>query len=527
MKAEWQNKSSYFVIPFFKLLVLSLIVFFINRIVDELFFVGKENFLQKLFSSDINVLANTLSGLGEVVTAVLGIEITAIAIVVQLAANKYSSNIMELFIENKVNILIIALFVITGTNTVLVTNTMTETFMPLFSITVTILLIALSVLIVIPHFSYVFNFLRPNNFLNYVKDNTIKIFDDMVGENVQYNNFQKDQINYNINFIGDIALNSVHQGDRAVSLLALSVLKEIMIEYSKRKKDLPEGWFKLTGNEYLDPDFSNYSDFVMTRIEAKQNVLERKIFRLYELIFNNSRTTLRDVASGVLLYSELIAVEFIRNKDLTSLNTVFKYYNSYLRSAITGKDPRSAFNAFEHYRIIGEKLLDTYPEEVEKVSFYFKYYGQEANKYSVLFILETAAHDLCRINELAFEKKVPNLLKLLDFFLNLDEPIGEAVQENDTHKELSLIGVRVAQAKLAGFYLLHGNTELAKIIYTDMKIEPDYRIQKIKETILQTSEEEFWEITPRGVNFNYVKPELRNSVIEFFSWFEKKMDNVI
>ena len=311
-------------------------------------------------------------------------------------------------------------------------------------------------------------------------------------------------------------------GDRAVSLLALSVLKEILVEYSKRKKHLPEEWFKLTGNEYLDPDFSNYSDFVMTRIEEKQNVLERKIFRLYELIYNNSRTSLRDVASGVLLYSELLAIEFIENDDMTSLNTVFKYYNSYLRSAINGKDPRSAFNAFEHYRIIGEKLLDTYPEEVEKVSFYFKYYGQEASKFSVLFILETAAHDLCRINELAFEKNVPNLLNLLDLFLNLDEPLGEAAKDTENHKELSLIGVRVAQAKLAGFYLMHGNTALARVIFSDMQVEPYYRIQKIRDTILQTTEEEFWEITPRGVNFNYVKPELRSAVIEFFSWFEKK-----
>ena len=191
MKDEWQNKSSYFVVPFLKLLALSLLVFFINRFVDTFILAGKDHFLNRVFSSDINVLANTLSGLGEVVTAVLGIEITAIAIVVQLAANKYSSNIMELFIENKVNVLIIALFVITGTNTVLVTNTMTEHFMPLFSITVTILLIALSVLIVIPHFSYVFNFLRPNNFLNYVKDNTIKIINDMVDGKVKYKNSQK------------------------------------------------------------------------------------------------------------------------------------------------------------------------------------------------------------------------------------------------------------------------------------------------------------------------------------------------
>lgn len=521
MKDEWQNQFSYFVLPFLKLVLLSVLLFVFNRVIDVWVLSESRNVFHKIFSSDINVLSNTLSGLGEVVTAVLGIEITAIAIVVQLAANKYSSNIMELFIENKVNVMIIALFVVTGTNTVLVINTMTEQFVPLFSISVTIFLIAISVLIVIPHFSYVFNFLRPENFLNYVKENTIKIIDDIEKGHIKYNSSLKNKINYNINFIGDIALNSVHQGDRAVALLSISKLKEILTEYCKRKKNLPDEWFKLEGNEYLDPDFSNYSEFVMSRIESKQTILERKVFRLYEMIYNNAKISLRDVASGVLLNSELIAKEYAKHGDLKALNTIFQYFNSYLRFAITAKDPRSAFNAFEHYRMIGEMLLDCYPEEVEKISYYFKYYGQEANKYSVFFILETAAHDLCRLNELAFEKQVPNILNLLELFLNLDEPIDEAIDKAALHKETSLIGVRLAQAKLAGFYLLKGNKNLARIIFDDMQVEPYKRIEKIKEIIFQTTDEEFWEITPRGVNFNYVSPELRNSLIEFFNWFKK------
>lgn len=522
LKQEWRNVLLFFAFPFFKLLLLSLLIFFVNRFIDVFLIGNKTIIFHKIFSNDVNVLANTLSGLGEVVTAILGIEITAIAIVVQLAANKYSSNIMELFISNKVNIVLIALFVITGTNTVLVINTLTEEFIPLFSIAVTVSLISLSLLMVIPHFSYVFNFLRPGNFLNYVKHKTINLIDDISTGRFEYATEMKESVNNHINFIGDIALNSVYQGDRAVPLMCLSVLKDIVSEYSKRKSSMPSNWFNLTGNEYLDPDFSNYSEFVMKKIEAKHTYLERKVFRLYELIYNNSKLTLRDVASGVLVYSKLLAEVFIINKDIHALHTVFQYFNSYLRYAITARDPRSAFNAFEQYRMIAEYLLDSYPKEVEKISFYFKFYGQEANKYSVLFILETAAHDLCRINQIAYEKNVKNKLDLLTLFLTLDEPLEQAADAN-SQKEKSLIGVRIAQAKLAGYYIMKGDTELAKIIYEDMQIEPLSRIYKIKETIFQTSDEEFWEITPRGVNFNYVEPKIKDSLNEFFSWFEKNV----
>ncbi len=520
IKQEWKNVVYYFLFPFIKLFILSIAIFLTNRFIDVYLISEKSTFLHNILSTDVNVLANMLSGLGEVITAILGIEITAVAIIVQLAANKYSSNIMDLFVNNKVNITLIALFIIAGSNAVLVIYSVTEKFVPIFSIAITVALISISLLMVIPHFSYVFNFLRPNNFLNYVKNNTINLIKGIAQQKRDYNILLKEKINSNINFIGDIALNSVYQGDRAVSLMCISALKEILAEYSSVKDKMPIEWFDLTGHEYLDPDFSNYSDFVMQLIKEKKTYLERKVLRLYELIYNNSKLTLRDVASGVLVYSKLIAEEFIKNKDLNALHTSFQYFNSYLRFAITARDPRSAFNTFEQYRMIAEDLLDEYPEEVEKISFYFKFYGQEANKYSVLFILETAAHDLCKINQLAYEKDVKNKLALLKIFLTLDQPLDKAQDEN-TQKEQSLIGVRIAQAKLAGFYIMKGENEFAKIIYEDMQVEPIERIKKIKQTIYETEDKEFWEITPRGVNFNYVEPKIKESLQIFFSWFEK------
>ncbi|MDP3683211.1 MAG: hypothetical protein Q8S01_04690, partial [Ignavibacteria bacterium] len=332
----------------------------------------------------------------------------------------------------------------------------------------------------------------------------------------------KDELTQNINFVGDIALKSVYQGDRAVTLLCINTLREIIEAYLNRKPELPQAWFKLSGNEYFDPDFSSYSQYVMNQIEEQKVLIERKIFGLLELVFNNSRLTLRDVASGVLLNSELIAIKAIQIKDKGALTCAFQYFNSYLRIAIREKDPRSAFNTLEHYRVVGEELLVANPVDVEKVAFYFRYYGQEANKNQVLFILETAAHDLCRLNEIAFDLKVPNLRTLLMQFLQLDEPLEESKGKGIDSKEISLIGVRIAQVKLAGYYLLKGDKELARIIYQDMTVEPSGRIEKVKDVIFNTTNEEFWEITPRGINFNYVPPERREALREFFSWFEEK-----
>lgn len=514
-----KNHSSVWLKPFTLLFGISLIIFLVNRFIDYLLLTENLHPLAILFSDDVDNIIGSIGNWNEVVVAVLGLEITVLAIIVQLAANKYSSKIMELFVQDRTNFLVIGLFVVTAVNTMLVSNTVNEKSLSLFSVSFVFLLIVISLLIVLPHFNYVFNFLRPTNFLNYVKVKTIEEIDKIAAQKKPYTPQAKETITNNINFIGDIALNSVYQGDRAVILLCIGYLREIAIHYIGKKSSLPAEWYKFSGNEYMDPDFASYSSYVIKKIETNKILLERKILGLYDVIFNNSRQTLRDVASGVLLNTELITNEAGKSSDAGALECCLQYFNSYLRSAIRGKDPRSAFNTLEHYRVVAEELLDHKPEEVEKISFYFKYYGQEASKNQVLFIIETAAHDLCRINELAYEKQVTNLKKLLEAFLTLDEPIEESKDETGT-KELSLIGVRIAQVKLAGYYLLRQEKELAQMILKDMRVEPPGRIKKIKEIIFNTKNEEFWEITPRGINFYYVSPARRNALIEFFEWLE-------
>jgi len=517
-----QIYSSPWIKPFVLIIGFSFTIYFVNRWIDSLLIQAKlDSIFYIFFNKDVGTLTNTLGGLGELVTSILGIEITVVAIIVQLAANKYSSKIMDLFITDVTNIAVIGLFIITGVNTIMVTNTIRSDFVTLFSIGFNLLLIIFSLVIVLPHFNYVFNFLRPNNFLSYVQKKSLKIINNVISGKEKDLVKAKDLLTQNINFVGDIALNSVYQGDRAVTLLCINTLREIIEAYLTRKSELPQTWFKLSGNEYFDPDFSSYSQYVMNQIEEQKVLVERKIFGLLELVFNNSRLTLRDVASGVLLNSELIAIKAIQLKDKGALTCAFQYFNSYLRIAIREKDPRSAFNTLEHYRIVGEELLSVNPTEVEKVAFYFRYYGQEANKNQVLFILETAAHDLCRLNEVAFDLKVENLKTLLMQFLQLDEPIEESKGKGIDSKEISLIGVRIAQVKLAGYYLLKQDQELARVIFQDMLVEPLSRIEKIKDIIFNTTNEEFWEITPRGINFYYVAPERREALKEFFSWFDE------
>ncbi len=516
MKSE--EKTYYWLKPLSILLFMSFAIFFFNRTIDHFFHAELLKFFGgRIFSFNLGTILNSFGNMGEVVTSVLGIEITAIAIIVQLAANKYSSKIMELFITDGVNFFVLSVYVIAGTNTILLANTMTEGSTPYFSIFITLVLLVASIIIVIPHFTYVFNFLRPTHFLKQIEIESKKILRNVALGKVSPSE-AREELAYKIDFVGDVALNSYYQSDRAVTLLSLNTLKNITTFYIPLKKSMPDDWFKLTGKESLDPDFADYSQFVMKRIEEQRVLLERKVFRLYEMIFIKSKATQRDIASGVLLYSRLIFNKAVDNDDQGVMWTIIQYFNSFLRSSITSRDPRSAFNTLEHYRLMAEKIISGYEELLEKIYFYFKYYGQEANKYQVFFILETAAHDLYAVTRLAYEKRVSNFEHLLELFLTLDQPIEE---NGDSQTEISLIGVRIAQAKLAAFFIHENEIKLARKIYEDMLVEPRARIEKIKEIIFGTDTSEFWEITPRGINFYYVSEEDREALKTFFEWFSE------
>lgn len=508
------------------LIGVSFLVFGLAQFID--FLIVKQTLIQlpDLLNQNLGLFKSTLDGLAEVVTSLLGIEITALAIIVQLAANKYSSKIMELFLENKVNITILFIFVIASVNTILIVSFIQPefdgTFTHPFSVTLTLAFAILSITLIIPHFNYVFYLLRPENFLLFVETRSRKTLESFTKQSYRFRNEDIEQLKARINFIGDVASNCVVNGDKAVALLCVGSLKQVFIDYEHFKKDLPEEWFLLTGNESTDPDFSGFSPYVLEKIEKRKLLIETKIFKIYELLFENSRRDLRDVSTGILLNTQMIALDAIQRNDEDLIRGIFQFFNTFMRIAIREKDPKAIFTTLEHYRLVAEKLLEHNPKLVEEISFYFKYYGQEAIKNHILFILETAAYDLCLINEKAYLLGVSNQNELLDIFLTLDQRIDDNPEKDkESKEELSLMGVRVIQSRLAAFYLINNDEKNARLIYEDMKVEPLGRINKISQMINNTKREEFWEITARGINFYYLPPDRKEALKKFFSWFDE------
>jgi len=68
--------------------------------------------LRQLFDFDPETMQNALGSLSQVIAAVLGIAITVVSIVVQLAATRYTSRVADMFFRDRINLGVMGFFVV-------------------------------------------------------------------------------------------------------------------------------------------------------------------------------------------------------------------------------------------------------------------------------------------------------------------------------------------------------------------------------------------------------------------------------
>src|ERR1051325_6478413 len=73
---------------------------------------GGKGPISQLFHFDAETLQNALGNLAQVIAAVLGIAITVVSIVVQLAATRYTSRVADMFFRDRTNLAVLGFFVV-------------------------------------------------------------------------------------------------------------------------------------------------------------------------------------------------------------------------------------------------------------------------------------------------------------------------------------------------------------------------------------------------------------------------------
>jgi len=451
----------------------------------------------------------------EVVAGVLAVAITVVAIVVELAANRYTHRITELFIREPLNGIVIGFFVLTTVLCVWISTTpgtenAAAVAFPHAGLVICMTMVTICLLALIPYFQFVFNFLSPVNVIARIRRQAERAVEAACR---RMRPGIRAAVIAAIEELEDVAHGARAHSDRSLSMAAVDALGELLEEYQPLKSRLPDAWFQLDGALVRDPDFVSMDPTVLRSLVDERIWFETKIMRNYYTIYGASLIEARDVANLIALNTCRIGSHAAREQPAV-LALAVRFFNSYLRAAINVGDIRTAFYVLQQYRILCQETLEAGRGDVAlEIAGHFDFYGREAREMGVDFLLEVVAFDLAQVVEFAVERGDAEAGPLLDLFLD----VGGGNDESEPEERL--LPVRRIQVQLATFFLERGDEPSARRIFAAMERERPERLAAIRSELSGDVKARYWEFNDRGVNFRYVSPERRAKLPEFFSWF--------
>ncbi len=486
---------------------------------------GNKGPVGQLFDFDPETMQNALGSLAQVIAAVLGIAITVVSIVVQLAANRYTSRVTDMFFRDRTNLAVMGFFVVACIEALWVSFGVTKDYVPQATVTATLVMATTSLLMLVPYFAYVFDFLDPEKVIARIGAQTLEGAaphrHKADAENAARTEARQALTVSGLEQLAGIAMNALAQKEKTIASDATAALRTVLVDYLPEKQGIEAAWFGLTRTLRAHPDFVAMAKDSLEELARDRTWLEWIGLRQIREVFSEALKTLPEMTHVVAIDTRYIGEAAIDSRDREVLALTIKFMNTFMRSSLNARDVRTCYNVLHQYRQLAEAMLRVPGTAVpwlqaalEDVAGYFKYYAQLAHNQGLGFVTETAAYDLCALCEVASELFAPCHDRLLAIFLEIDK------EAETTAEEKALRGVRKAQAKLASFYLLRGHAPPARAIYQDMAQESPERLRSIRDEMLAVTSKQFWEVVDRGTNFDYIDDARKDKLREFFAQFE-------
>ena len=484
---------------------------------------GPKGPLGQLLDYDVETMQNALGSLAQVIAAVLGIAITVVSIVVQLAANRYTSRVTDMFFRDRTNLAVMGFFVVACIEALWVSFGVGKEFVPRGTITVAVVMATASLLLLVPYFAYVFDFLDPEKVIARIGAQTLESAAPHAHGAADAAGVEARQMSTvsGLEQLAGIAMNALGQKEKTIATDATAALRTVLVDYLPEKQGLPGAWFGLGRALRAHPDFVAMAPESLEELARDRAWLEWIGLRQIREVFGEALKTLPEMTHVVAIDTRYIGEAAIDSRDREVLGLTIKFMNTYLRAALNARDVRTCYNVLHQYRQLAEALLRVpgavapwITTTLEEVAGHFKYYAQLAHGQGLGFVTETAAYDLCALCELASELVAPSHDRLLAIFLEIDKEAETSAEEK------ALRGVRKAQVKLATYYLLHGHAAHARAIYEDMAEEAPERLRSIRDELLAVTSKDFWEVVDRGTNFDYIDDARKEKLRVFFAQFE-------
>jgi hypothetical protein len=371
---------------------------------------------------------------------------------------------------------------------------------------------ALGLVIMLPYFAYVFRFLEPVNLVARIEaEAAADVRTAATARDPQTIADAQAPAVAALEELTDITSNSISGKDKIIASRAVDAIKDFIVEYLGVKGRAESHWFQIGDGIRDNPDFVAMDPESLRALEHDRTWLEWKALRQYLGIYAEAQGSMPDINYLIAIDTRYVGEAALAKGDRAVVELAFRFMNSYLRAALNARAVRTAYNVMNQYRKLVESMIRGGADEmaIEGVR-HMIYYGRTSYDMQLGFVTETVAYDVSALCEFAHAQRRDIDAKMLDMFLELDQPLRMKKQET------GLQGIRKAQLKLACYYLVVGAEDRAKKIAADMAGEDRGRLDTIREQLSKVESKEFWEVIDRGRNFEYMPPKQKDQMERFF-----------
>jgi hypothetical protein len=457
------------------------------------------------------LISDAVSGLAAMTAAVLGIVITVVSLLVQLTSARYTG-VAQMFLRDRTNVSVMAFYVVTCVVGVAVSLSLHSTWVPRAAVLTMMIACAFGLVIMLPYFAYVFRFLEPTNLVARIQSEAAKdVHTAALARDVATIDAAQRPAVAALEELTDITSNSISGKDKIIASRAVDAIKDFIVDYLNAKSRADARWFKIGEGIRDNPDFVAMDPESLSTLEADRTWLEWKALRQYLGIYAEAQQGMPDINYLIAIDTRYVGEAALAVNDRNVVELAFRFMNSYLRAALNARAVRTAYNVLNQYRLLVESMIRGGADDlaIEGVR-HMIYYGRTSYDMQLGFVTETVAYDVSALCEFAHAMKRDIDAKMLDMFLDLDQPLRMKKQES------GLQGIRKAQLKLACYYLAVGHEERAKKIAVDMAGEDRTRLQSIRDQLSRVESKEFWEVIDRGRNFEYMPRKQKDQMDRFF-----------
>src|SRR5439155_19703877 len=150
-------------------------------------------------------------------------------------------------------------------------------FVPRITITGSLLLTTFSLLLMVPYFAYVFDFLDPEKIVARIQEQALDAALRHGPTDAAEGSHHK--VLRSIEQLADVSMNAISQKDKLIASGAIDALKELAVCYLGGKAESDPGWFKIGPRLRQNPDFVSMSRESVDDLAARPVWVEGKVLR--------------------------------------------------------------------------------------------------------------------------------------------------------------------------------------------------------------------------------------------------------